>query len=118
MPNYATIFLRKQPSELRVKNYNPACFSAWRANMNVHGFILNIYACAMYIGSYISKAQKGMSELLRKACTEAKEGNSNVKQQLREIGNKFINCVEISAEDRIHYFAITNEKIISRSSIY
>ena len=43
-------------------------------------FILDVYARAMYIVSYISKAQKGMSELLRKACAEAKDGNSNIKQ--------------------------------------
>ena len=37
-------------------------------------FVLDIYACAMYIVSYISKTQKGISELLQTACTEATEG--------------------------------------------
>ena len=37
-----------------------------------------IYACAIYIVSYISKAQKGTSELLRTACEEAKRGNSRI----------------------------------------
>ena len=60
-------------------------------------FVLDVYACAMYIVSYISKAQKGMSELLRQACTEARKGNSSIKQQVRDIGNKFLNSVEISA---------------------
>ena len=36
-------------------------------------YVLDVYACAMYIVSYISKAQKGMSELLRKAVQEAQE---------------------------------------------
>ena len=35
-------------------------------------FILDPYACAVYILSYITKAQRGMSKLLRKACEEAK----------------------------------------------
>ena len=35
-------------------------------------YILDVYACAMYIVSYISKAQKRMSELLRKAVEEAR----------------------------------------------
>ena len=65
-------------------------------------FILDVYACAMYIVSYISKAQKGMSELLRKDCAEAKEGNANVKQQVRDIGNKFLNSVEISAREAVY----------------
>ena len=65
-------------------------------------FVLDVYACAMYIVSYISKAQKGMSELLRRACAEAKEGNANIKQQVRDIGNKFLNSVEISAQEAVY----------------
>ena len=33
-----------------------------------------------------------MSELLHRPVTEAKEGNTNIKQQVRDIGNKFLNC--------------------------
>ena len=47
-----------------------------------------IYACAVYMVNYISKAQKGMSELLQQACTEAKEENSSLKQHVRDIGSK------------------------------
>ena len=36
--------------------------------------------------SYISKAQKRMSELLRKAVEEARERNTNIKQQVCDIG--------------------------------
>ena len=35
-------------------------------------FVLDVCACAVYIVNYISKAQKGMSELLREVCTEAR----------------------------------------------
>ena len=94
--NSPTIFLKREPNELRVNNYNSACLSAWRANMDIQ-FVLDVYACAMYIVSYISKAQKGMSQLLQRACDEAREGNSSIKQQVRNIGNKFLNSVEISA---------------------
>jgi hypothetical protein len=89
------------PNELRVNNYNPACLSAWRANMDIQ-YVPDVYACAIYIVSYISKAQKGMSELLRKACAKAKEGNSSIKQQVRDIGNKFLNSVEISAQEAVY----------------
>ena len=63
-------------------------------------FVLEFYACAMYIVSYISKAQKGISELLRKACVETR--NANIKQQVRDIGNKFLNSVEISAQEAVY----------------
>ena len=96
-----TIFLKRKPNELRVNNYNAACLGAWRANMDIQ-FVLDVYACAVYIVSYISKAQKGMSDLLRTACKEAKRGNSNIKQQVRDIGNRFLNNVEISAQEAVY----------------
>ena len=94
--NSPTIFLRRNPNELRVNNYNSACLKAWRANMDIQ-FVLDVYACAAYIVSYISKSQKGMSQLLRRAYDEARAGNSSIKQQVRDIGNQFLNSVEISA---------------------
>ena len=65
-------------------------------------FVFDVYACAMYIVSYISKSQKGMSELLQNACGEARRGNSTIKQQVRDIGNKFLNNIEISAQEAVY----------------
>ena len=45
-----TIFLKRNPNELRVSNYNRACLSAWRANMHIQ-FFLDVYAYVMYIVS-------------------------------------------------------------------
>ena len=42
---------------------------------------------------------RGISELLRKAADEPKlNDRNNIGQQLRAIGNKFLNAVEISAQ--------------------
>ena len=97
----ATVFIKRQPSEVRVNNYNVDCLRAWRANMDIQ-FVLNVYACASYITSYVAKSERGMSDLLRKACEEARRGNSNLKQQVRLIGNKFLNNVEISAQEAVY----------------
>ena len=99
--NSPTIFLRRNPNEQRVNNYNSACLKAWRANMDIQ-FVLDVYACAAYIVPYISKSQKGMSQLLRRACDEARAGNSSIKQQVRDIGNQFLNSVEISAQEAVY----------------
>ena len=113
--NCPTIFLKRSPNELQIDNYNPTCLLAWRANMDIQ-YVLDVYACAMYIVSYIPKAQKGMSELLRRAVAEAKEGNTNIKQQVRDIGNKFLNSVEISAQEAVYVVlhATSNEKSITK----
>ena len=51
--------------------------------------------------SYISKAQKGMSQLLQRACDEARDGNSTIKQQVREIGSKFLISVKITTQEAV-----------------
>ena len=82
-------------------------------------FILDVYACAMYIVSYISKAQKGMCELLRNACDEARKGNSNIKQKVRHIGNKFLNSVEISTQEAAYLvLQIPMKKFFTSGNLY
>ena len=72
----------------------------------------------MYIVSYISKAQKGMSELLRRACAEATEGNAHIKQQVRDIGNKFLNSVEISAQEAVYLILQLPMRKSSRNVVF
>ncbi|CAB4001648.1 Hypothetical predicted protein, partial [Paramuricea clavata] len=115
--NCPTLFLKRSPNELRINNYNRTCLQAWRANMDIQ-YVLDVYACAMYIVSYISKAQKGMSELLRKAVDEAKQGNTNIKQQVRDIGNKFLNSVEICAQEAVYVVLQLPMRKASRSVIF
>ncbi|CAB4013636.1 Hypothetical predicted protein [Paramuricea clavata] len=115
--NCPTIFLKRSPNELRINNYNPVCLQAWRANMDIQ-FVLDVYACAMHIVSYISKAQKGMSELLRKVCAEAKQGNSSIKQQVRDIGNKFLNSIEISAQEAVYIILQLPMRKCSRNVVF
>ena len=61
--NGPKVFPKRKPSELRVNPYMKVVLSAWKANHDLQ-FVLDPYACAMYIVSYISKYQKGMSALL------------------------------------------------------
>lgn len=83
------VFLKRSPNEVRINAYNPILLKCWQANMDIQ-FILDPYACAVYIVSYISKGQRGMSNLLRHACEEARTSNSDIRQQVRRIGNKFL----------------------------
>ncbi|XP_061190534.1 uncharacterized protein LOC133198460 [Saccostrea echinata] len=92
------MFLKRSPSEMRVNYYNPSVLKAWNANLDIQ-FALDPYACATYIVSYISKSQRGISAMLEKASQEAAEGNMDLKRQVRHIGNKFLNFVEVSAQE-------------------
>ncbi|KAJ8030295.1 hypothetical protein HOLleu_26662 [Holothuria leucospilota] len=55
----------------------------------------------MCIVSYISKGQRGMSNLMQRATKEARDGNLDIGR-VRHIGNKFSNHVEISAQEAVH----------------
>lgn len=65
-------------------------------------YVLNPYACATYTLSYITKGQRGMSKLLEKATDVAKSGNKDSTNRIRHIGNKFLNAVEISAQEAVY----------------
>ena len=44
---------------------------AWQANMDIQ-FVLNAYACVMYVASYIMKTERSMGELLKRVAAEAR----------------------------------------------
>ena len=50
--NSPTIFLKRNFNEVCINNYNPVCLSAWKASMDIQ-LVLDVYACAVYIGNYI-----------------------------------------------------------------
>jgi hypothetical protein len=86
--------------------------TAWQANHDLQ-FVLDAYACAMYIVSYVSKSQRGMSTLFNQACKEARKENTDLKKQVRYIGNKFLNAVEVSAQEAVY---LTLQLPVTRAS--
>ena len=97
-----TLFLKRAASEIRINNnYNSVLLRTWQANMDIQ-YVLGAYACAVYILSYITKGQRGMSKLLEIACEEAKSGNTTINDKVRHIGNKFLNAVEVSAQEAVY----------------
>lgn len=93
-----TVFLKRTVSECRINSYSNVLLRCWKANMDIQ-YILDPYSCVSYIVSYIAKGQRGLSNLLRDACDEARELDSDVRQQVRRIGNQFLSSVEIGAQE-------------------
>ena len=92
------VFLKRKPVESRINPYMKDLIGVWKANHDIQ-FVLNAYACATYIVSYINKSAKGMSQLMAEACKEARRGNKTLKESVRHIGNKFLNATEVSAQE-------------------
>ncbi|KAJ8050303.1 hypothetical protein HOLleu_03452 [Holothuria leucospilota] len=90
-----TVFLKRNPNAIRINPYMKNLLQIYGANHDIQ-YITDPYACAVYIVAYMSKSQRGMSRLLDNACKEAKKETSDLRRQVRLIGNKFINAVEVS----------------------
>ena len=94
-----SLFLQRQPSEVRINSYNPLMLYLWRANLDVQ-YIINVYDVARYITSYMSKVNKGLSELLKNASTEIRDKSYDSELDvLKTLANKFIRGTEITAQE-------------------
>ena len=107
------VFLKRRPIENRINPYLKDLLGVWKANHDVQ-FVLDAYACAVYIVSYINKSAKGMSTLMAEACKEARKGNKTLKESVRHIGNKFLNAVEVSAQEAAYLILQLNMSTKSR----
>ena len=112
-----TLFLQRQPFEGRINGYNKHLLKSWKANHDVQ-YITDVYACAMYVAAYISKSQRGMSLLLREACAEARDQSSDIRQQVRIIGNKFLNNIEVSAQEAVYILLQLPMRKASRTVVF
>ena len=70
----------------------------WKANHEIQ-YILDPYSCVINICDYLMKNNKSMSKLLKNAAREAKSGNMALKHSVQHIGNKFLNCSEMSEQE-------------------
>ena len=112
-----TVFLKRNVNELRINAYNETVLHLWKANMDLQ-YILDPYACVVYIISYIGKSQRGMSKLLKDALLQLKAGNATVKERLRSIAHKFQNCSEVSAQEVSYHLLSLPLSQCSRANVY
>ena len=68
-----SIVMKRSPSQCWINTYNPDVLRAWKGNMDIQ-YILDPYACVMYITSYMLKSERGMSELLKQVSKECRGG--------------------------------------------
>ena len=113
----ATVFLQRNMNELRIKAHNETILYLWKANMDLQ-YILDPYACVVYVVSYIGKAQRGMSKLLKDALLHYKAGDTTIKERLRGIANKFQNCSEVSAQEVSYHLLSLPLSKCSRANLY
>ena len=109
------VVLKREPNECCINNYNPAVMLAWQANMDIQ-FLLNAYACVMYVASYIMKTERSMGELLKQVAAEAR--TDELKKQLRKVGAAFLSHREVSAQEAVYRLLSLPMKQLSRSVVF
>jgi len=80
------VLLKREPREQNINNYNASVMLAWQANMDIQ-FILNAYACVMYVASYIMKTEEAIGVLLKQVAAEVR--TEKLRTQLKKIGSAF-----------------------------
>ena len=113
--NGNVVVLKREPNECFINNYNPSVMLAWQANMDIQ-FVLNAYACIMYVASYIMKTERSMGELLKHVAAEAR--TDELRSQLRKVGSAFLTQREVSAQEAVYRIMSLPMKQLSRSVVF
>ena len=109
------VILKRKPSECMVNNYNGPVMLAWQANMDLQ-YVLNAYACIMYVASYIMKTDRAMGVLLKHVASEAR--TEELKGQIKKVGSAFLTHREVSAQEAVYRLLSLPMKQLSRSVVF
>lgn len=112
-----TVVFKRGIPDIWVNPYNEHLLKAWNGNIDIQP-VLDPYSCIMYIVSYISKAERELGDVLRKAQEEAQEGNMEPVKQLRKLGNVYINARELSIMEAIYRVCGMKLKLSSREVVF
>ena len=112
-----TVIFKRDIEDQWVNPYNKFLLKAWNGNMDIQP-VLDAYSCIMYIVSYISKAERELGDLLRKAQEEAEEGHMEPVKQLRKLGNVYLHAREISVMEAVYRVCGMNLKQSSREVVF
>ena len=110
-----SVVTQRRPSESWINTYNPDVIRVWRANMDLQ-YILDPYACVMYIASYMLKSEKSMGELLKQVSKEC--DGEQIRTQLRRLGSVFLNHREVSAQEAVYRILSLPLKQLSRKVVF
>ncbi|XP_055017901.1 uncharacterized protein LOC129411312 [Boleophthalmus pectinirostris] len=113
LDGHTCIVLKREVDEVWINQANWDLLSIWEANIDVQ-YVVDGYACAAYIVSYISKGEKEMGLLLGSAQKEALEGNENAKDAMKKLGSVYINNREVSAQEAAYRVTGMHLKEFSR----
>ena len=94
--NNGAIFLKRQPRDVFTNNFNPHFMEIHEANHDMK-IVFDPYACAEYISDYMTKAEGGMSKVLREINNEGK--NLSEMELLNKLASTLDKHREVSIQE-------------------
>lgn len=112
------VVLKRRVNEVWINQYNRQLLKCWNANLDIQ-YVVNAYACIVYIISYISKAEKEMGLLLANAQREAsKQGNMDAKDALKKLGSVYLHNRDVCAQEAVYRTINLKLKQCSRKVVF
>ncbi len=111
----SVVVLKRKPNECNINYYNPHVLLAWQANMDIQ-YVMNAYACIMYVASYIMKSDRAMGELLKRVAVEAR--TEELKTQMKKVGSAFLTHREVSAQEAAYRILPLPMKRFTRTVVF
>ena len=112
-----SVFIRRHPKDIRVNAFNKQILRLFGSNMDIQ-FILDPYGCVHYIVNYISKSYRGVSKLMRDAIKDVRKGYTDNIRRLKVVGQVFLNCSEVSAQEAVYILLSMPLTLNSRQCIF
>lgn len=82
-------------------------------------YVVDAYACVVYIISYISKAEREMGLLLGNAQREvSKDKNLDAKSALKKLGSVYLHNRDVCAQDAVYRLINTHLRECSRNVVF
>ena len=111
------VILKRDPKDCWVNGYNPHLLEAWNANIDV-SYILNAYGAIVYLTSYITKKEAGLSEYLKTVIQNSNMEHVNECDEMREIMQAYSKKREVSAQECVTRACGINMKKCSRGVVF
>ncbi|XP_055081793.1 uncharacterized protein LOC129456714 [Periophthalmus magnuspinnatus] len=112
------IVLQRDVNEIWINPYNPLLLKCWNANMDIQ-YVVDVYACIVYIISYMSKSEREMGLLLKQTHQEAtKQGNADAKEAMKKIGQAYLHNRDVSAQEAVYRISQMHLKECSRKVVF
>ncbi|XP_050957725.1 LOW QUALITY PROTEIN: uncharacterized protein LOC127158760, partial [Labeo rohita] len=112
------IVLKREVNEVWVNQYSKPLLKCWNANLDIQ-YVVDAYACVVYIISYISKSEREMGLLLGNAQREAcKERNISAKDALKNLGSVYLHNRDVCAQESVYRLTNMPLKECSRKVVF